>query len=105
MRWKAALDIPIIAGHIQLFAEDRAGAVSILREHGVAYAIENHPEKSAAEMWKRLGEGDEDLVGGALDTGWCVTQGWDALAAVTDLAPRIKVVHLKDVRPKRAGML
>jgi predicted dehydrogenase/sugar phosphate isomerase/epimerase len=100
-RFCAALDIPIIAGHIQLFAENRAAAVSILREHGIAYAIENHTEKSAADMWKRLGEGDEDLVGVALDTGWCATQGWDALAAVTELARRIKVVHLKDVRPRR----
>jgi predicted dehydrogenase/sugar phosphate isomerase/epimerase len=97
----AALDIPIIVGHIQLFAENRSAAVSILREHGIAYAIENHPEKGAAEVWKRLGEGDEDLVGVALDTGWCATQGWDALAAVSELEPRIKVVHLKDVRARR----
>jgi predicted dehydrogenase/sugar phosphate isomerase/epimerase len=101
-RFCAALDIPLIAGQIRLFSERRAAAVAILREHGVAYAIENHPEKSAAEMWERLGEGDEDLVGVALDTGWCATQGWDALAAATELAPRIKAVHLKDVRPMRA---
>ena len=97
----AALDIPIIAGHIELFAKDRAAAVAILREYGVAYAIENHPEKSAAEMWQRLGQGDEDVVGVALDTGWCATRGWDPLSAVKEFGARIKAVHLKDVKARR----
>ena len=97
----AALDIPIIAGHIELFAKDRAAAVAILREYGVAYAIENHPEKNAAAMWQRLGQGDEDVVGVALDTGWCATQGWDPLSAVKELGARIKAVHLKDVKARR----
>ena len=97
-----ALDISVIAGHIELFVQDRAAAVAILREHGVAYGIENHPDKSAAEMWARLGAGDEDIVGVALDTGWCATQGWDPLAAVKEFAPRLKAFHLKDVKPRRA---
>ncbi len=98
----AALDIPLFAGHCEYFAQDRAAAVAILREHGVAYAMENHPEKSAAEIFARLGAGDEDIVGVALDTGWCATQGWDALAAVNELGPRLLAVHLKDVKAKRA---
>ena len=98
----AALDIPLFAGHCEFFAQDRTAAVAILREHGVAYAIENHPEKSAAEIFARLGVGDEDIVGVALDTGWCATQGWDALAAVNELGPRLLAVHLKDVKARRA---
>lgn len=96
------LEMPVISGHIELFAKNRAAAVAILREYGVAYAIENHPEKNAAEMWARLGQGDEDVVGVALDTGWCATQGWDSLLAVKEFGARIKAVHLKDVKAKRA---
>jgi predicted dehydrogenase/sugar phosphate isomerase/epimerase len=99
----AELDIPLFAGHCEYFAHDRAAAVKILREFGVAYAIENHPEKGTAEIAARLGSGDEDLVGVALDTGWCVTRGWDPVAALRELGPRIKAVHLKDVRAPRAA--
>jgi len=97
----AALDIPYFVGHCELFASDRAAAVAILREHGVGYAIENHPEKSAAEVLARLGQGDEDVVGVGLDTGWCATQGWDALAAVKELGHRLFAIHLKDVKARR----
>jgi predicted dehydrogenase/sugar phosphate isomerase/epimerase len=98
----AALDIPYFVGHCALFTADRAAAVAILREHGVGYAIENHPEKSSAEMLARLGQGDEDVVGIGLDTGWCGTQGWDALQALQDLGARLFAIHLKDVKPRRA---
>ena len=98
----AALDIPIISGHIELVSKDRATAVAILREHCVAYAIENHQEKSIAELRARLGTGDEDVVGLALDTGWCATRKWDALVGVRELYPRIFAVHLKDVKAPRA---
>lgn len=97
----AALDIPIIAGQIELVVRERAEATAILRKHGIRYAIENHPERSATELWQRLGEGDADVVGVALDTGWCATRKWDALAAVREFLPRIFSVHLKDVKAPR----
>lgn len=97
-----ALDIPYFVGNCQLFTDDRPAAVAILREHGVGYAIENHPEKSAAEIIARLGPGDEDVVGVGLDVGWCGTEGWDALAAVKELGARMFAIHLKDVKPRRA---
>lgn len=97
-----ALDIPYFVGNCELFSTDRAAAVAILREHGVGYAIENHPEKSSAEILARLGTGDEDVVGVGLDTGWCGSAGWDALAAVKDLGHRLFAIHLKDVRARRA---
>lgn len=105
-RFCAGLNIPIIAGHIELFSRDRLAAVALLREHGVRYAIENHPEKDAGELWARLGAGDEDVVGVALDTGWCGTRGWDAATALAEFRARIFCVHLKDVaarRPARTG--
>lgn len=98
----AALDIPYFVGNCQLFTDDRAAAVAILREHGVGYAIENHPEKSSAELLARLGAGDEDVVGIGLDTGWCGTAKWDALAAVKDIGHRLFAIHLKDVKAPRA---
>ncbi len=98
-----ALDIPYFVGNCELFNTDRAAAVAILREYGVGYAIENHPEKSAAEMFARLGSGDEDVVGIGLDTGWCGTGQWDALAAVKELGHRMFAIHLKDVKAPRAA--
>lgn len=97
----AALGIPMIAGGSELLATDRRAAVAILREHGVACAVENHAERDAASLFARLGEGDEDLVGVALDTGWCGTQGWDILAAIDEVGSRLMAVHLKDIKSRR----
>jgi len=97
-----ALGIPSFAGHCDLFTKDRAAAVKILREHRVSYAIENHPEASSTEIFARLGKGDEDVAGVALDTGWCATRRWDPVAATRDFRGRIFAVHLKDVRPPRS---
>lgn len=98
----AELNIPIIAtGFLHLFREDKTTTVSILRDFGIMFAFENHPEGSAEEVLRIIGEGDEDVVGVALDTGWCGTQKWDALQAVKDLWPRLKAVHLKDVKAPR----
>jgi predicted dehydrogenase/sugar phosphate isomerase/epimerase len=96
-----ALGIPVIAGYCEFFDKDRRAAVGILREHGIRYAIENHAEKSVAEVRARLGSGDEDVVGIALDTGWCGTGNWDAVQGVRELGSRLFSVHLKDVRARR----
>lgn len=98
-----ALDIPYFVGNCELFSTDRAAAVAILREYGVGYAIENHPEKSSAEVLARLGPGDEDVVGIGLDTGWCGTNRWDALTAVKEVGHRLFAIHLKDVKAPRTA--
>jgi sugar phosphate isomerase/epimerase len=72
----------------------------LLRTSGIRFHYENHPEKSAAEIRgyiEGLGEG----AGAAIDTGWLGTQGVDAPAAIRELGPLVKHVHLKDVT--RAG--
>ncbi len=97
----ADLGVFLIAGQSDVLLRERAAAVAILREHGVAYAWENHPEKSAAELLAILGPGDEDVIGIALDTGWCGTEDWDILAAWRELAPRVRAVHIKDVKARR----
>src|SRR5207248_4223116 len=45
----------------------------------VLWAYENHPEKTADEILSKIGLGKFPRVGLALDTGWCGTQGLDAL--------------------------
>jgi predicted dehydrogenase/sugar phosphate isomerase/epimerase len=96
------IGIPLIAGNIELVARNRTEETNILREYGVLYAVENHPEKNAAELRARIGQGDEDVVGVALDTGWCATQSWNALEALRELYPRLFTIHLKDVKAKRS---
>lgn len=63
------------------------------------FAFENHPEKSVDEILAKIDDGKWKHVGVALDTGWCGTQGVDALDAAKALRDRDKlfIVHLKDV--------
>jgi predicted dehydrogenase/sugar phosphate isomerase/epimerase len=97
-----ALDIPVLGGNTALLSTHRAALVATLREFGLVFALENHPEKNPAELVAKLGAGDEDIIGVALDTGWFGTQRYDALAALRELAPRVKHLHLKDVKAPRA---
>jgi sugar phosphate isomerase/epimerase len=96
------LGIPVIGGYVELAHTDRPAAAKILREHGIVYGYENHPEKSVAEILAKLGEGDEDVIGLTADTGWMGTGGIDVLPAMHRLMPRVKHVHLKDLKPRRA---
>ncbi len=95
------LGIPLLSGGSKLFQQDRETFVSIIREHGLIFCLENHPEKNPDELLAKLGEGDEDVVGVAVDTGWFGTRGYDALEAIRALAPRLKHIHLKDVKAPR----
>ena len=96
------LGIPLIGGFVELVSTDRAAAVGVLREFGVIYGYENHPETSAEAVLARIGTGDEDVIGLAVDTGWFGTHGVDGVGAIRALAARIKHVHLKDVKARRA---
>lgn len=96
------LDCDLISGGSDLLAGNRPGLVQILREQGVRLAVENHPEKNAAELAARMGEGDGDVIGAAIDTGWFGTQDCDAAEAVSALKGRIFHLHLKDVKARRA---
>jgi sugar phosphate isomerase/epimerase len=77
-----------------------APLVSALRRHGVRLAIENHPERSPAEVLEKIVAG-EGSFGSTVDTGWWATQGYDPVAAIEELGEHVLHVHLKDVR--RAG--
>jgi sugar phosphate isomerase/epimerase len=65
-----------------------------LEKYGVRLAVENHPEKTPAELLAKL---QGDMFGATVDTGWWATQGYDVPRALEELGDRILHVHLKDV--------
>jgi sugar phosphate isomerase/epimerase len=90
------LDVDLIAGLSAIVRSDRPAAVAVLREHGVRFALENHPEKTPQEVLDAIGD-EGDVLGAAVDTGWWATQGYDPVAAIEELSERLFHVHLKDV--------
>jgi L-ribulose-5-phosphate 3-epimerase len=95
----AAIGAPVIGGITTLLDGDRDFVAATLRDHGVRFGFENHPEGSPEEILARIGPDDADgLIGTAVDTGWYATQRCDPVAAIETLADRVVHVHLKDVK-------
>jgi sugar phosphate isomerase/epimerase len=69
----------------------------VLQAHGVRLAVENHPERTPAEVLAKLERGG-DAFASTVDTGWWATQGYDPAEAIRELGPAVAHVHLKDVR-------
>jgi sugar phosphate isomerase/epimerase len=90
-----SLGAPLIAGG--LHHAYAATVFALCREHGIRFAIENHPEHSPFEVLAQL-DGYEAWFGTALDTGWYRTHGADVIAVIDVLRAHILHVHLKDVR-------
>jgi sugar phosphate isomerase/epimerase len=88
------LHIPAICGGY--WGSDRITSVRLMRESGIHYNYENHPERSVEEIRKQIGYGEDGLAL-AIDVGWLGTQGIDAPDAVRQLGRLIRHVHLKDV--------
>jgi L-ribulose-5-phosphate 3-epimerase len=78
------------------FSGDAGELAPVLREHGVTLAIENHPEKTPAEVLAKIEAGDGTMAA-TVDTGWWGTQGFDAVEAIEELGGHVAHVHLKDV--------
>ena len=91
-----ALDVDLIVGLGEIVRNDRVTAAAVLREHGVRFGIENHPEKTPQEVLEAIGD-ESDVLGTGLDTGWWATQGYDPVAAIEELSDHLFHVHLKDV--------
>ena len=87
--WTAAcrlandLDVDLIAGVGEVVHRDRDRAAAVLDAHGVRFGLENHPERTPAEVLAAIG--DADVLGAAVDTGWWATQGYDPVAAIGEL--------------------
>jgi sugar phosphate isomerase/epimerase len=88
-----ALGTDLIGGGFSGEAEELAPA---LERHGVRLGIENHPEKTPAEVLAKIERGGERF-GATVDTGWWGTQGYDAARAIEELGHNVWHVHLKDV--------
>jgi sugar phosphate isomerase/epimerase len=78
------------------WGSDKATAARVMRETGILFNFENHPEKSAEEMRQQIDYGANGMAI-ALDTGWCGTSKIDGPKLVRDLGRLIRHVHLKDV--------
>ena len=89
------LGIPHVDGGLRENTPEKATA--LCREHGVRFNIENHPEKSAAEILAKIGAGNEWL-GVCVDTGWLGTQGVSGPEVIKACAPFVRHTHLKDVK-------
>ncbi len=97
----AKIGIPLLGGMSSFLGADPHAFCSILKAHGLKFGYENHPEKTPAELLKKIAGTDEEVVGAAVDTGWFGTWGYDAAEAIRVVRDRLFYVHLKDVR--RAG--
>jgi len=97
----AKVGIPLLGGMSSFLGADPDGFGRILKERGLKFGYENHPEKTPADLLKRIEGTDEEVVGAAVDTGWFGTWGYDAAQAIHAVRDRLFYVHLKDVL--RAG--
>jgi sugar phosphate isomerase/epimerase len=91
-RW---LGIPRIDGSIRDNTPD--GATALCREFGIGFNIENHPEKTAAELLARIGGGNEHL-GVCIDMGWLGTQGAVGPDVIRACGTLVRHTHVKDVK-------
>jgi L-ribulose-5-phosphate 3-epimerase len=89
------LDVDLIAGLGGIVHTDRDAAAAVLDAHGMRFGLENHPERTPAEVLAAIGEAGS--LGAAVDTGWWATQGYDPVDAIRELSDRLFHVHLKDV--------
>jgi len=92
-----ALGTPLLSGTTYLLATDRAGLVGLLRKHGLKLGFENHPEKTSADLLRKVA-GAPDVIGVSIDTGWFATHGYTPAQAIEDLREYVIHIHLKDIR-------
>jgi L-ribulose-5-phosphate 3-epimerase len=79
------------------FSGDPEAIAIVLRKNGLRLGIENHPERTPAEVLAKIERG-EGAFGATVDTGWWGTQGYDPAQAIEELGEHVFHVHLKDVR-------
>lgn len=95
LQMAAWMEIPHIDGGLGSLSLEQA--TSLCREFQIGFNLENHPEKSAAEILKKIGGGNQWL-GVCVDTGWLGTQGVPAAEAIKTIGPFVRHAHIKDVK-------
>lgn len=76
-----------------------ARACEAAARHGIALAIENHGDLTAAELAQLLAAVDDPSLGVCFDTANALRVGDDVVDAARLLAPAVRMLHLKDVEP------
>ncbi len=89
------LEVPQINGWIGDNTPEQATA--LCKETGVRFNIENHPQKTAEELFKVIGGGNEWL-GVCIDMGWLGTQGVSGPEVIRACGPLVRHTHVKDVK-------
>ena len=89
------LGIPQINGWIGGNTPEQA--TLLCQETGVRFNVENHPEKTAQEILKVVGGGNEWL-GVCIDTGWLGTQGVNGPEIIRACGRLVRHTHVKDVK-------
>lgn len=92
-------DCPILGGSAELLSSGKSIMAKILKETEAIFAFENHPDEDTPEdTLDRIAGLPEAVSGICMDTGWFGTHNYDAVKACKLLLPRLRHVHLKDVR-------
>ena len=78
------------------FSGDAEAIAAACAERNVCLAVENHPEKTPAELLEKIARG-HGAFAATVDTGWWGTHGYDAARAIEELGRQAVHVHLKDV--------
>ena len=94
----AAMQIPVLGGSTSMLEKDPVFVVERLEQHGLKLGVENHPERTPAELRAKMKGAESGRIGATVDTGWFGTQGYDAAQAIEELGSVLYHVHLKDVR-------
>jgi len=84
-----------IDGGLGALSPERATA--LCKQTGIRCNIENHPEKSADELIRKIGGGNEWL-GVCIDTGWLGTQGVSGPDVIKACGSLVRHTHIKDVK-------
>jgi sugar phosphate isomerase/epimerase len=92
-RLARALGTHLIGGG---FSGEPEALAPVLERHEVTLAVENHPERTPAQVLEKIERGGARFAA-TVDTGWWGTQGYDAARAIEELWPHVLHVHLKDV--------
>jgi len=93
------LGIPHIDGGLGALNPEQATA--LCKETAIRCNIENHPEKSADELLKKIGGGNEWL-GVCIDMGWLGTQGVSGPDVIKACGQFVRHTHVKDVKKSGA---
>jgi sugar phosphate isomerase/epimerase len=93
-----ALGVPILAGGAAFAKSQRKEVIAVLKTYGIKLGLENHPEKTPAELLTQIGDGADGYIGASPDTGWWGTQDYNAATALRELKSHLFTVHLKDVK-------